>query len=135
MLRIESSRSLLLAPLTALAIAGAPTLATTAIAGQADGQQKIHIKDYDLTKHDDVVRLYRQIGNVATAACGGESRTGTLLPSPDEQACVRQAVDRTVAKIHNEDLTAYHQQQSGDQKLVDRGGTGGKNGKVDASHN
>ena len=135
MLRIELSRSLLLAPLTALAIAWAPTLATTAIAGEADGHATIHIKDYDLTKHDDVVRLYKQIGNVATAACGGESRTGSLLASPDEQACVKQAVDRTVAKIHSEPLTAYHQQQSNGQKLADRGGTGGKNGKVDANHN
>jgi UrcA family protein len=107
-------------------------MATTAIAG---GQQTIRIKDYDLTKHDDVVRLYSQIGKVAAAACGSESRTGSLLASPGEQACVKQAIDNTVARIHSEQLTAFHQQQSNDQKLVDRSGTGGRNGKVDASHN
>jgi UrcA family protein len=132
MLRIKSPRSLLLLPLTALAIAGSPTLV---IAGESDGQQTIHVKDYDLTKHDDVVRLYSQIGNVATAVCGGESRTGSLLASPSEQACVKRAVDDTVARIHNDQLTAYHQQRSGDPKLADRGGTGGKSGKVDANHN
>ena len=135
MLRIQSLRSMLLASSTALAIAWAPTMATIATAGDAVGHQTIRIKDYDLAKPDDVARLYKQIGKVAVEVCGGESRTGTLLAGAGEQACVKQAVDSAVAKIHNDQLTAYHQLQSGDSKLADRGGTGGKSGKVDANHN
>ena len=32
-------------------------------------------------------------------------------------------------------LTAYHLKQTGDEKLADRGGSGGKNSKSDADHN
>lgn len=132
MLRIDSSRSLFLAPLAVLAIAWAPGLATAADPG---GQEKIRIKDYDLTKHDDVVKLYRKIGEAASTACGGESLTGSLLPSPDYQACVKQAVAGVVAKVHNEQLSAYHQQVTKDPKLAGHGGLGGTTGKVDAGSN
>ncbi len=126
MLRPELSRSLLLAPLAALAIALAPAVTS---AGEPTGDQKIRISDFDLSKHDDVVRLYRHIRKAAALACGGESRTGSLLPSPNQEACVKQAVDSTVTKIHSGQLTAYHQQETGSQNLVDRGSSGGKNNK------
>ena len=132
MLRPELSRSLLVAPLAALVIALAP------VAASADGpaeQQKVRISDFDLNKPDDVARLYRHISSAALAACGGEDRTGSLLQSPGQAACVKQAIDNTVAKIHREQLTAYHLKQTGDEKLADHGGSGGKKSKSDADHN
>jgi UrcA family protein len=132
MLRPELSRSLLVAPLAALAIALTPVAAS---AGEPAAQQKIRISDFDLNKHEDVVRLYRHIIAAAIAACGGETRTGSLLPSSGQQACVQKAIDNTVAKIHNEQLTAYQQKATGDQKLAEQSGWGGKRSKSDADHN
>lgn len=132
MLRTELSRSLLVAPLAALVIALTPVAGS---AGEPAAQQKIRISDFDLNKPDDVARLYRHISTAAMAACGGEERTGSLLPSTGEQACVQKAIDNAVAKIHSEQLTAYRQKATSDQKLADRSGAGGKQSKSDVDHN
>ena len=132
MLRTELSRSWLVAPVAALMIALTPVAAS---ADEPTGQQKIRISDFDLNKHDDVVRLYRHINTAAMDACGGEDRTGSLLQSAGQQACVKQAIDRTVAKIHSEQLTAYHDNVTSAQKLADHSGSGGKQSKSAADHN
>jgi UrcA family protein len=131
MLRPELSRSLLAAPLAALVIALAPAAAS---AGEPAAQQKIRISDFDLNKHDDVVRLYKYISTTAARVCDQEPLTGTLLPSANQQACVKQAIENTVAKINKEQLTAYHQQETNSAKLAERSGAGGKSTKPGATY-
>ena len=132
MLRPELSRSLFVAPLAALVIGLTPVAAS---ADEPAAQQKIRISDFDLNKPEDVARLYRHISSAAIAACGGEDRTGSLLQSAGQQACVKQAIGNTVAKVHSEQLTAYHLKEAGDQKLADHSASGGKQSKSDANHN
>ncbi|MGH8213370.1 MAG: UrcA family protein [Rhodanobacteraceae bacterium] len=132
MLRFELPRSLLVAPLAALVVSLAPAMA---FAGDSVNQSKVRISDFDLNKHDDVVRLYQYISSAAGTACGADTPTGSLLPSPKQQACVKQAIDATVTKLHRDQLTAYHQQETNPQKLADHGGLGGKNSKSDATYN
>lgn len=132
MLRPELSRSLLVAPLAALVIALAPAAAS---ADEPAAQQKIRISDFDLNKPADVARLYRHISAAAVAACGGEDRTGSLLQSAGQQACVKQAINNVVAKVHSDQLMAYHLKATGDQKLADQSTSGGKKSRSDADHN
>ena len=131
MLRSKLTRSLLVAPLAALVVSLTPAMAS---AGDSPSQQKIRISDFDLNKHDDVVRLYQHISAAAVTACAADTPTGSLLMNPRQQACVKQTIDATVTKIHRDQLTAYHEQKTGGERLVEQGGLGGKNSKSDATH-
>ena len=73
---------------------------------------RINVSDLDLSKSADIATLYHRIKSAAEQACGTDFVTGSRLPSDGQKECVAQAVDGTVAQIHNATLSAYHKQET-----------------------
>ena len=102
------------------------SLVNAASASVPDGQLAVRISDLDLNKGADVARLYKRIHTAAEAACGADAQTGTHLLSDAQRNCIEEAVGSAVAKVHNEQLSAYHQQGSKAPKAAARPGSAGK---------
>ena len=95
----------------------------SASAAEAPGNQAIiKVSDLDLSRSADVAKLYRRIHDAAEAACGPEMVTGSYLPRAAQQRCVVEAIDSTIARLHNASLSAYHQQETREQKETRRRG-------------
>lgn len=90
------------------------------------GEQAVRIGDLDLNKSADVARLYNRIRAAAESVCGVGPITGTLLPGNGHLRCVEETVATAVARMHNEQLSAYHQQGAKGFKPVARPGSVGK---------
>lgn len=88
----------------------------SAAAAEAPGQQAVRVSDLNLSKSADVAILYRRIRDAAEAACGPKMVTGSYLPRAAQQRCVGEAIDSTIVHLHNDLLSAYHQQEARDQK-------------------
>lgn len=98
----------------------------TAFAGAPAGEQAVRTGDLDLNKSADVARLYNRIRAAAESVCGVGPVTGTLLPGNGHLHCVEEAVATTVARMHNEQLSAFHQGKSNASKAAVRPGSVGK---------
>lgn len=98
------------------------SLVNSATAADAPGEQAVRISDFNLSKSADVTRLYQRIHAAAEAVCGTQATTGSHLPSVAQRRCVDGAVDGAVRQLHNDSLTAYHQQETRDQKEARRRG-------------
>jgi UrcA family protein len=112
---METSKFVRLAGLGLLAIGATIVQAAfvnAASAGVPEGQQAVRVGDLDLNKSADVARLYKRIRAAAESACGAGPVTGTRLPTSGQRNCVEEAIATTVAQLHNEQLSAYHQQET-----------------------
>jgi UrcA family protein len=93
-----------------------------AFAGTPAGMT-VRVGDLDLNKSADVVRLYKRIHAAAESYCGVDSLTGTRLLNAGQRACIEEAVAKAVAQVHNEQLSAYHQQGAKVPRSVGRAGS------------
>jgi UrcA family protein len=100
----------------------------TAFAGAPTDQQVVRYADLDLNRSADVARLYRRIQAAAESACGAQPVTGSYLLNSGQRSCVEKTVGTAVARVHNEQLSAYHQGKSNAPKAAARPGSAGKDG-------
>jgi UrcA family protein len=98
----------------------------TAFAGVPAGEQAVRIGDLDLNKSADVARLYNRIQAAAESVCAAGPVTGTLLPGNGHLRCVEETIGAAVARMHNEQLSAFHQGKSSASKAAVRPGSAGK---------
>ncbi|HEY3809062.1 MAG TPA: UrcA family protein [Steroidobacteraceae bacterium] len=80
--------------------------------GSAGQSVTVRYADLDLNRPADVKTLYQRIRHAAYGACGERELTGSHLPLPSWQTCVRDAVDQAVAQLDRPALTAYHREHS-----------------------
>ena len=98
----------------------------SASAGVPAGEIKVRVSDLDLGKSTDVARLYKRIRTAAESACGVDELTGTRLLSGSQQHCVDEIVATAVANVHNDRLSALHQQGSKNPRAAAHPGSAGK---------
>ncbi|MDE2220299.1 MAG: UrcA family protein [Gammaproteobacteria bacterium] len=98
-------------------------LVSTASAGAPAGDVTVRFSDLDLSRRADVARLYQRIRAAARASCGAEVLTGSHLLNAGQQRCVDEAVEAAVAKVHNEQLSAFHQTGPKRQQAATRAGS------------
>ena len=97
-----------------------------ASAGVPTGRQVVRFSDLDLNRNADVARLYHRIRTAAESVCGADPPTGSHLLSNIQRNCLVEAIGTAVAQVHNEQLSAYHQQEAKGLKAAARPGSAGK---------
>ena len=69
---------------------------------------KVAYNDLDLSRSDDVSKLYQRVQRAAMKYCKDtRASTGTRI-SPAFDACLQDAIDTTVQKIGRPELSALH---------------------------
>jgi UrcA family protein len=71
----------------------------------------VSFRDLDLQQPGDVARLYGRLKAAADLLCGPRAFNVFYYTLPKYQACVDDAVRRSVAHIHQPALSAYSRQQ------------------------
>jgi len=89
------------------------SMVNAAHAADSPPRQTIRVSDLDLSKSEDVAKLYHRIQDAAEATCGSASVTGSILTKNVHLQCVAETVERTVSKFNNATLSAYHKQETG----------------------
>jgi len=71
----------------------------------------VSFKDLNLSRPQDVARLYSRIALVADKVCGPRSLTGAYSKSADYASCYADAIAHAVAHVDQPTLTAYYRQR------------------------
>lgn len=106
--------------------ASAAVLSPHAIARDASAppQRVVKFGDLNLNHPDGVKALYARISTAANAVCHASTPDVIHTGSRALRDCLRQAIDRAVTDVHNDNLTAYYNQRTGrngtDDKLAKR---------------
>ena len=89
--------------------------ATVVVERHAAPSVTVSFRDLDLQRSGDVARLYRRLKAAADLVCGPRAFNVFYNTLPKYQACVDDAVQRSVAHINQPALSAYSRQvtQSG----------------------
>jgi UrcA family protein len=96
------------------ATVGQAWMVNAAHAADAASTQSLRIsaRDLDLSKSEDVAKLYQRIKSAANKACGNDVVTGSRLESQNMKECVAQAVNGTVEQMNIPTLSSYHKQET-----------------------
>jgi UrcA family protein len=96
------------------ATVGQAWMVNAAHAADAASTQSLRIsaRDLDLSKSEDVAKLYARIKSAASKVCGTDVVTGSHLPSENMKQCVSQAVSGTVEQMNIPTLSSYHKQET-----------------------
>ena len=102
----------------ALTAVAAVTLAgfQGAALGSSSDQTQITVRyaDLDLNRPENIKILYHRIRLAANLVCGEREVTGSRLPLPSWERCVRVAVDSAVTQVDRAALSAYHRAHTAD---------------------
>lgn len=93
---------------------GVPSIAEAArhsSVDKTDGTIRVSYSDLDLSSDDGVETLYKRLQRVSGTACetGGFMEKGSLRAVIEAKACYADTLNRLVAEVRNEKLTAMHE--------------------------
>ena len=107
-----SKRVIGLVTLVAVVALGSPAISSAGVldSGAQNGKISVSYADLDLTQSSGVVTLYSRLKTAAKNACGSTSliEAGSVQRVQQSKACYNGLLDRVVAKLENEQLSAIH---------------------------
>jgi len=108
----SSLRKLHVAVLVAL-VFSAPVVANAARSSLPAGENGIHVSysDLNLDSNSGISVLYQRLQNASNVACnaGPYQDKGTVREAVNARACYNEVLARSVVKVGNDKLTAYHE--------------------------
>jgi len=108
----ESKRVIGLVTLVSVVALGLPAISSAGVLASSTQNDKISVSysDLDLTQSSGVVTLYSRLKTAAKHACGTTSliEAGSVQRVQRSKACYNSLLDRAVAKLGNERLSAIH---------------------------
>jgi len=71
----------------------------------------VRYADLDLSRPQDVVRLYQRITLAADQLCGPRALTGAYAKSAAYLSCYSDAISKAIARVNHASLTSYYLQR------------------------